>query len=947
MLKRSPFIFFLSAALTSPAFAACSGDDDDGQAAGTSGRAVAGGGPGGQAGKGDVGGAAGAPNGGGGRAGAATAGRGGAAGEGDQGGQGGGPAGQGGQGGATPATGLDVEQYVLRGAFDWASRTLRASVEVTFRGPAEGGASLELDVNVNALTVEAVRGPGGEALAFAVGGADDRGDAKLRVELGPAAPAPGGSAAVRVEYRATPWVSLSAVAPRLGDPATGRVAYTASEPLGVAEWMPCHNDPSDRARVSVTFDVPPGEALVANGTVTGDVPLDGGGRRVTYATAYALPTYLMAFAVGGLEAERAQAGALPLAVWHRAGVGGDYAGVLGELARLVPLYEGLLGVAYPFEKYELVLLPEFRFGGVEHAGITFQKEEISTNPYETKADLLVTAHELAHQWFGDLVTVKTWDDLWVKEGMATFLQHEGTRLYLDESGAGPLNGDLWQPFDGYAIRDVALPPPAKYTPGPYDRAAWLIAQLRSLAGENAFWGALRAVLEGHAFGAITTDEFLEAFRPALGDEAFARARAAVDAHALFSVRATAPAAPGAGPTVRLVDPEGSVLVPMRVRWLRADGASDDLVVGPAPLELRRASPDDLLVIDPDDVHPLWRENDGGPLPFLGPLQRPSAALLARFTSLAGANQAAALDEGPLPPAVGPAGLVGFLEALDSPYAEARALDLACELAAEDAPAWAPALREALSTRPNYRAGRRPPRTGCARAVDPASLFAADWAALAAGQPTTSEARLDFLAALAEGLPASTALATWGRLVKQGHSLRVRQNAASTLRTFAGDRPDAVPPAERPSWRAALTETIADTHQPLVLVDLIPVLVAMRSGVAADNAAGLDALAGAIVATSVQPFGYFVASDALCGAYQLAAGDASFWKQFIAKLLAADLDPEIRPLVESLADGSEPSGCQSPGAAAARSSTPSARAGRPGPAAPPAHALETKGEAAGR
>ncbi len=859
-----------------------------------------------------------------------------------------GQAGAGGQGGAVPTGSYDVEAYVLRGAYDWDAGALLASVDVTFRGPAEGLAALELDVNVNAVRVDGVWAPGGGGLPFSVGPADGRGDAKLRVDLAALGPALGQTTTLRVDYRATPWVSLSAVRPGLGDPATGRVVYTASEPLGVAEWMPCHNDPSDRARVSIALEVPAGEALVANGSVVGDEPLAGGSRRITYATSYPLPTYLMAFALGGLEAERSQAGSLPLAVWHRAGVAADYEGLLEELRRLVPLYEGLLGVAYPFEKYELVLLPEFRFGGLEHAGITFQAEDISTDPFETKVDLLVTAHELAHQWFGDLVTVATWDDLWIKEGMATLLEHEGTRLYLDESGAGLRNGDLWSPVDGYAIRDVSLPPAAKYTPGPYDRAAWLLTQLRALVGEAGFWNALRGVLEANAFGTISTGRFLEAFRPALSAEAFARVEGAVDAHALFAVRVQPPASPGAGPTVSIDDPEGSLLAPMGLRWLRADGTASDAALGVEPFELRREGPDDLLVIDPGDSHPVWplaRYGDGGfddhqaYGDYVAPLRQPTAAQIERFAALAGAHQEGALAEGPLPP-VSAAGLPAWLEALDSPYAEAIALERACELAATEPSAWAPALREVLATRPNYRAGRRYQREGCAEAVDVTALFADDRAALAGGAPVAAmpEARLKFLSSLVTGLTPSVALGAWGRVVEQGHSVRVRANAAYALEAFVTRRPEAIPAGDRPAWREVVVRAMNGTHQTRVLERLVSVLVRARAESAAENADGLGALAAAIVATGSSTRGYFVASAGTCAGYQLAAGDEAAWQEFVTPLLAAELDPDIHQAIASIAD--YPDGCAFDDRSGAPALVAGARRARPAGA----RALEAKGDA---
>ncbi len=96
------------------------------------------------------------------------------------------------------------------------------------------------------------------------------------------------------------------------------------------------------------------------------------------------------------------------------------------------------------------------------------------------------------------------------------------RVYTDESGAGTLNGDELGLAGRDAVRDPSLAPGEKYTSGPYGRAAWLLTQIRSLAGEEAFWSALRGVLEEHRLRRPSdTDAFLDAFAPALGPEAAA------------------------------------------------------------------------------------------------------------------------------------------------------------------------------------------------------------------------------------------------------------------------------------------------------------------------------------------------------------------------------------------------------------------------------------------
>ena len=185
--------------------------------------------------------------------------------------------------------------------------------------------------------------------------------------------------------------------------------------------------------------MPEDETLVANGDLLVDEIVEGGSKRpmlrhMRYATSYSLPVYLMAFALGELDITTRYHGALPVSLVTRRGLPVDADGLLTSLIGQLTQYENLL-IPYPFEKYWLVLLPDFDPVGIEHAGISFQSEAESTQS-RLSDDLGLAAHELGHQWFGDLVTLKNWDDLWIKEGMATLLQEEAKRELDDQSHSG-------------------------------------------------------------------------------------------------------------------------------------------------------------------------------------------------------------------------------------------------------------------------------------------------------------------------------------------------------------------------------------------------------------------------------------------------------------------------------------------------------------------------------
>lgn len=320
-----------------------------------------------------------------------------------------------------PGAPIDVQRYEVTGEFDWSRGRLVAKVAMTLLPGDDGLRSLRLDSAV--AEVKAVRLAGGTDLPYTV-------DAELRALRIDVSRVPGIAAdqaiMLEIDYEAAESDALHAIPARRGDPAASRVVYTASEPLNAALWMPCHNTPEDRAVFSIDLGMGAQETMIANGALISDEQ-GASGRRMKYATDYTVPIYLMAFAIGDFEVEGTMKGSLPVSVWHRRGVPGDYGRLLDEVVRSIGLFEELL-VPYPFEKYALVLVPGLG-GGIENLGITFQEEFQSTAP-TSSGDLRLTIHEIGHQWFGDLVTVKTWDDLWIKEGMATLLAAEGARLSI-------------------------------------------------------------------------------------------------------------------------------------------------------------------------------------------------------------------------------------------------------------------------------------------------------------------------------------------------------------------------------------------------------------------------------------------------------------------------------------------------------------------------------------
>lgn len=322
-----------------------------------------------------------------------------------------------------------------------------------------------------------------------------------------------------------------------GDDALNRnpdFLYTLFVPDRAHFSLPIFDQPNLKARFRLVLDVPSGWEAVANGAVTqkvsGGIPAAGDGRTVhTFAETEPIATYLFAFAVGEFRVETAQRGGRTMRMYHRET---DREKVDRNREAIFDLHETALewleeytGIPYPFGKFDFVLIPSFQYGGMEHPGSIFYRQaSLVLDESATQAQYLgrasVIAHETAHQWFGDLVTMNWFDDVWMKEVFANFmaakivhpsfpqlnhdlrffLAHHNSAYGVDRTaGANPIR----QPLDN--LREAGT----LYGAIIYQKAPIVMRQLELLVGEDVFREGLREYLSAFAFGNATWPQLIE------------------------------------------------------------------------------------------------------------------------------------------------------------------------------------------------------------------------------------------------------------------------------------------------------------------------------------------------------------------------------------------------------------------------------------------------------
>lgn len=393
---------------------------------------------------------------------------------------------------------MDVEHYVFRVELSDSSSEVRGDARVDVRVVLDGVAELALDF-ANGMTVDGVS-EHGAGVAY-VHTAD-----RLRLALKPLGKA-GERRSVTVRYHGTPAGGL-----RIGPNAYGkRMFWTLHWPNLARQWLPVIDHPYDKATSEFVVTAPAKYQVVANGGLVETEDLGDGRRRTHWKESVPIPSWLNAIAAGEFS------------VRHF----GSYRGV--ELSNWVYLQDREKGTAmfdtatrdaiaffsefvapYPYEKLASVQVPGFQ-GGMEHASVIFYGEKW---PAPERAAGLV-AHEIAHQWFGNSVTERDWDDVWLSEGFATYFsmlcaEHVSGRdafvLRLQQSRTVLLSATDKLPgvdvvHDGLADMKLVINDLV------YQKGAWTLHMLRGLIGMDAFRAGVREYYARYRNGNATTADF--------------------------------------------------------------------------------------------------------------------------------------------------------------------------------------------------------------------------------------------------------------------------------------------------------------------------------------------------------------------------------------------------------------------------------------------------------
>jgi aminopeptidase N len=392
--------------------------------------------------------------------------------------------------------GYDVAHYGLDLRYDPATDRLAGTVTITASATQEL-TRFDLDMR-RELAVSAVTVDGAAA------GYDQPAALAQELVVTPARPlAPGQGFTVAVSYAGVPPVITDPDNSIEGMVPTPDGVFTVGEPQGSPGWYPCNDTPTDKATFDFRVTVPAGLTAVANGELAGAPVTAGGWTTFRWHSGQPMATYLATATVGEFETST---GSTPSGIPYYLAVDPKAAAqshaVLGKLPAIVDFYQSVYGT-YPFSSAGAIVDPAKEVG---------YALETQTKPiFDRPPDELTLAHELAHQWYGDAVTLQRWRDIWLNEGFAEFSswlwsEHTGqtsAQQFFDRWYAQPdSHGYFWNPppaDPGNAAHIFAW--------SEYERGAMTLQALRVRLGDETFFRIMRGWFALHRYGNARVEDF--------------------------------------------------------------------------------------------------------------------------------------------------------------------------------------------------------------------------------------------------------------------------------------------------------------------------------------------------------------------------------------------------------------------------------------------------------
>jgi len=311
-----------------------------------------------------------------------------------------------------------------------------------------------------------------------------------------------------------------------------KYGVTQFEPADARRAYPSFDQPDMKATFELTVVVDKGDMAISNGKVVSDTPGPGPDKHtVKFSTTPKMSSYLLALAVGEFQCEAGQADGIPIRVCGTPEQKGRGHFALEAAEYSLRYYDRYFGIKYPYGKLDIIGVPDFSAGAMENVGCIIGRDILYFVDPKSSSYFLQkavaedgVAHEMAHQWFGDLVTMKWWDDFWLNEGFATWMsakpiaawkpewnlatddvQSAGQAMAVDSlSSTHPIHQEVETPAQALELADVIS----------YNKTAAVLRMVEGYVGPALFRKGVNAYLAKYAYGNTTAPDFWNAITAA-------------------------------------------------------------------------------------------------------------------------------------------------------------------------------------------------------------------------------------------------------------------------------------------------------------------------------------------------------------------------------------------------------------------------------------------------
>ncbi len=412
---------------------------------------------------------------------------------------------------------FDIQHYKIALELDVANRRIEGTCSLTLTPLADGQQWVQLDAVE--LEISRVKWYGRD-LEYSHNGKH------LRIDLGKHAKT-GDTIQLDVSYSGHPRRGLYFVGPDKAYPDKPVQVWSQGQDQDSRYWFPCFDSPHEKATSEIVATVPGGWFALSNGNLA-ERREDKNKNTVTYHWQFDTPhsCYLITLAAGELTELTDSWEDVAVTYYVQPGLETECKRTLARTPEMLALFSEKFGVRYPYDKYAQVFVADFIFGGMENTTATTLTDvvlldERAALDYDLEA---LVAHELAHQWFGDLLTCRDWGQGWLNEGFATYSEYiwrdhaegrDAAALELDEWGE-QYYGEDSNRYRRMVATNVYDEPIDIFDHHLYEKGGRVLHMLRQVLGDDAFWRSISHYLRKHRAGSVETRDLARAVEEATG-----------------------------------------------------------------------------------------------------------------------------------------------------------------------------------------------------------------------------------------------------------------------------------------------------------------------------------------------------------------------------------------------------------------------------------------------